>query len=320
MCRKEGKAVADIGTAIVTGPTGVLGTALIRRLVTEGVQVVALVRSSSPRLGNVPASDGVIVVECSLDHLAEAPRLVRERGMVSCDAWFHLGWMSTFGADARNDMQAQLANVQSSLDAVEAADQLGCGVFVGVGSQAEFGRHDGPMGPQTPAFPENGYGIAKLAAGSMTRIECAKRGIRHEWVRVFSVYGPNDNPNTLVSSTIRQLLDREKPSVTAGEQIWDYLFADDAARALHLVACQGSDGATYCLGSGSSRPLRTYLEIIRDAIDPTLEIGFGERAYAPQQVMFLQADIEALVSDTGFTPETAFEDGIAQTIAWMKEA
>lgn len=312
--------VAEMKTAIVTGPTGVLGTALVRHLAHEGVRTVALVRPGSSRMGNVPKSDDVEIVDCGLDQLNRASTLLSARNIVNCDAWFHLGWMSTFGADARNDMVAQIANIQYSLDAVAAADELGCRVFVGVGSQAEFGRHNGPMGPETPAFPENGYGIAKLASGAMTRIECAKRGIRHEWMRVFSVYGPNDNPNTLISSTIRTLLANEAPSVTAGEQLWDYLYADDAARALFLAAEAGLDGATYCVGSGEAKPLRDYLEIIRNSIDGSPAIGYGAVPYSPNQVMFLQADITSLREDTGFEPAVTFEEGVRRTIAWMKEA
>lgn len=312
--------MADIKTAVVTGPTGVLGSALVRCLSSAGVRVAAVVREGSPRIANVAQVDGVHVVECNLDRLGRVPQLVRACGLPACDAWFHLGWASTFGADARNDMAIQTANIQYALDAVAAAHDLGCAVFVGVGSQAEFGRHDGPMGPSTPAFPENGYGIAKLAAGVMTRIECGKRGMRHEWVRVFSVYGPHDNPGTLVSSTIRVLLEGKRPSVTAGEQQWDYLYADDAARALYRVARFGTDGATYCLGSGEARPLREYLETIRNSVDPALEVGYGEVPYSPQQVMFLQADTASLRADTGFVPEVPFEEGVRRTIAWMKEA
>ena len=310
----------DIRTAIVTGPTGVLGSALVRQLLFEGARVVAVVRPGSQRIGSLPQSDDLVRIECGLDQLAELPHHVREAGVSACDAWFHLGWAATFGADARNDIATQVANIQFALDAVAAADELGCHVFVGAGSQAEFGRHDGPMGPDTPAFPENGYGIAKLAAGGVTRIECAKRGMRHVWVRIFSVYGPYDNPNTLVASTIRALIAGERPRTTAGEQLWDYLFADDAARALSLAARKGVDGAVYCLGSGQAFPLREYLETIRNSVDGTLQIGYGEVPYSPKQVMFLQADITSLTNDTGFKPEVPFEEGVRRTITWMKEA
>ena len=74
----------------------------------------------------------------------------------------------------------------------------------------------------------------------------------------------------------------------------------------------------YPLGSGKARPLREYIEIMRDAIDPSLKLGFGEIPYAPLQVMHLQADITDLEQDTGFRPSVAFETGIQDTIEWMR--
>ena len=71
-------------------------------------------------------------------------------------------------------------------------------------------------------------------------------------------------------------------------------------------------------GSGTARPLREYIETLRDAIDLALPLGLGKIPYGPQQVMFLQADITQLAADTGFTPRTAFADGIRATIAWAK--
>ena len=112
------------------------------------------------------------------------------------------------------------------------------------------------MRPDTPAFPENGYGMAKLCAGQMSRELCAKLGIRHIWARILSVYGPCDGAKTMVMSSIRQLLAGESPAFTKGEQQWDYLYAKDAGRALYLLGEKGRAGSIYCLGSGQKRPLR----------------------------------------------------------------
>lgn len=80
----------------------------------------------------------------------------------------------------------------------------------------------------------------------------------------------------------------------------------------------GENGAVYPLGSGKARPLRDYLETLRDAIDPGLPLGLGQLPYGPRQVMHLQADLFALRQDTGFTPQTTFADGIRKTIEWIR--
>lgn len=300
-------------SAVVTGPTGAVGSALCARLLEAGVTVYAIVRPGSSRVGNLPA--GVKAIPCDLTTLHE----LKDRIAGKVDAFFHLAWAHTIG-EGRNDMYAQIDNVRYAVDAVHAAAELGCSVFVGAGSQAEYGRVEGKLTATTPCYPENGYGMAKLCAGEMTRVECRKFGIRHQWVRILSVYGPHDGAMTMISSVISQLLRGERPALTQGIQRWDYLYAGDAADALYKVACRGREGRVYPLGSGQARPLKEYIEELRDQIDPTLELGFGAIPYSSGQVMFLQADISELQADTGFEPRVAFRDGIRRTIeAYQKE-
>ena len=122
----------------------------------------------------------------------------------------------------------------------------------------------------------------------------------------------------MVTGTIQTLLHGEKPKLTAGEQLWDYLYTDDAAEALYHMALYGKNGAVYPLGSGQAYPLRSYVEALRDAIDPAMALGIGEIPYGPRQVMRLQADISDLQRDTGFEPKVPFEMGIRETIRWMR--
>ena len=121
----------------------------------------------------------------------------------------------------------------------------------------------------------------------------------------------------MVMSAIRALMAGESPCFTAGEQIWDYLYSEDAARALIALAESGIDGRVYCLGSGEARPMRDYMLAIRDAVFPDGEIGLGLLPYPKGQTMYLCADIGELTSDTGFLPSVPFEEGIRRTARWL---
>ena len=304
----------NIQTAVVTGPTGAIGIALCEKLLRENVTVYAVCRPGSSRIKDLPKAAALHVVECDAKELATLPQKMEG---VSVDAFFHFAWAHTIG-QGRNDMPAQIENIQSTIDAVHAAKALGCQVFLGAGSQAEYGRVEGLLKSDTPAFPENGYGMAKLCAGQMSRVEAKALGIDHVWARILSVYGPHDGPMTMISGTIRKLLAGERPALTAGIQRWDYLYAGDAADAFYLAACHGRNGAVYPLGSGQALPLKDYIIQMRDAIDPALPLGLGEVPYGPLQVMHLQADISALQADTGFAPKTPFAEGIRRTMDWVK--
>lgn len=304
----------QIQKAIITGPTGAVGISLIQELIANGIAVTAVCRRNSKRLSSIPADPLVEIVECNADELESLARELPH----NYDAFYHFAWDGTYG-DSRQDLKRQTKNILYTLDAVHLAKDLGCQVFIGAGSQSEFGHVEGILHPDMPCNPDNGYGIAKLDAGRMSRLECRKLGIRHVWCRILSLYGPYDGMHTMVMSGIAKLLRGERPQYTKGDQIWDYIYSKDAARAFRLVAETGKDGAVYCFGTGKTRRLKDYILAIRDAVDPNLEIGLGELDYYPNQVMHLEADISNLTADTGFVPRYSFEEGIQETVEWVRK-
>lgn len=295
--------------AVITGATGAVGTALIEELIKNNIEVLALCRKGSPRNSHILDSPLVTKINCDLTDLKSIQNYTQK----SYDVFYHFAWAGTTGA-ARNDIHMQNKNVEYSLDAVEAAKRFGCHTFIGAGSQAEYGRVDGVLKPDTPTFPEMGYGIAKLCAGQMTREHTHQLGMKHIWVRILSVYGTNDCVQSMVMSTIDKLKVGEVPQFTKGEQMWDYLYSGDAARAFRLVGEKGIDGKVYVLGSGKARPLKEYIEIIRNVVAPGARIALGARPYGAKQVMYLQADISELTEDTGWKPVTEFKQGIKQIV------
>jgi len=303
-----------IDSAVITGGTGMLAQALERLLAGCGIAVTLLVRPGSPRLRQLDISPGTAVVPCDLKELSS---LAKER-LGGCDAFFHFGWEGST-ALLRDDAALQSGNIRSTLDAVELAARLGCGVFIGAGSQAEYGRTDGVLTPSTPCNPETCYGAAKLAAGRLSCDACRQAGIRHVWARILSVYGPGGNAQTMMMSCLRALVVGERMSFTGGEQRWDYLYCDDAARAFYLMGLHGRDGAVYPLASGQPRTIEQFVLAARNTVNPAMEMGLGELPYPPGQIMRLEADISELARDTGFVPAIPFEEGTRLTAKWLKE-
>ena len=300
---------------VITGATGAVGTALIAEGIRQNVEMLVICRKASKRRQQIPDHPLVKVLELNME---EYETYQPPEGKMPYDVFYNFAWGGTTG-DGRNDCEIQEKNIRYALDAAALAKRFGCSAFVGAGSQAEYGRVEGNLNSQTPAFPENGYGMAKLCAGQMTRLYCRQAGMRHVWTRILSIYGPGDGAGSMVMSAIHRLLAGETPAFTKGEQQWDYLYSGDAAKALLLLGEKGHDGGVYCLGSGKARPLADYIGMIRDAIDPRLLVALGAVPYAPGQVMYLCADIAKLKEDTGFAPEVSFEEGIKKTIMWVKE-
>jgi len=299
---------------VVFGATGVIGTTLVKALVEKNIEVLVLVRKDSARKGVILEHPLVNVKYCSLSEIAD---LANDTGK-KYDVFYHFAWAGASGA-GRHDMYLQNDNVKYALDAVKAAQRFGCKKFVFAGSQAEYGLTNEKLTPDTATRPVMGYGFAKLCAGYMTRELAHQLGLEHIWTRVVSIYGPRDGCGTMIISAIEMLLKGEKPKLTEGGQLWDYLYSCDAARAFLLLGEKGVDGKIYVIGSGEPRPLSEYITIMRDAIDINLPIGFGEVPYGKNQVMHLCADISEITKDTGWKPQVSFEEGIKRTIDFVRE-
>lgn len=299
--------------AIITGPTGAIGYALTKYLSEQDITVYAMCRPDSKRMNSIANLKNVHTIECELENVSMLSNYISDK----VDVFFHLGWEGTNQRD-RHDVELQSKNIISTLNAVKVAKTMGCECFVGGGSQAEYGRSEAPLNGYSPTNPETAYGVAKLCAGNLSRFLSKQLGIRHVWTRLFSVFGPYIGDDSLIASFINKLLNSESPSCTLGTQIWDYLYSRDAARALYLLGQKGIDGKIYCIGSGASKPLREYLEEIKNIINPEITVQYGKIPYSNNQIMHLEPDISDLIRDTGFIPEFDFCDGVKETIQWMK--
>lgn len=288
---------------LITGATGMIGSAIVKEASTNGYSITCLVHSDSNRISNIPLSENVKIVNCDITQYNTLE--LQEQ----FDVFIHLAWIKPFGND-RDNVELQLKNVQYTLDAVNLAKKTGCSVFIGAGSQAEYGVQTVDLTPNLAVNPESGYGIAKYTAGKLSNMLCQQLGIRFNWLRILSVYGKNDNSYTLISYVIKELKEKRVPELTKCEQIWDYLYCEDAARAFLSVAERGVNGKFYPLGSGEGRKLSEYLEDIKSIINPNIELEFGVKEYYPHQPMYLVADVSELTQDTGWTPNVLFCDGV----------
>lgn len=298
--------------AVVTGASSMIASALIRLLVSHGHEVFALVRPRTEKLNNIINHPGVHIVEADISDMLSAADKIG----CDCEMLFHFAWGGTSGP-MRNNAEIQQKNVDYTLDAVELARVLNCKTFVGAGSQAEYGRVEGKMKPDTPCNPENEYGKAKLRAGTDSRELCEKYGIKHIWLRILSAYGVGDNAFTITVSSLKKLLSGETAKFTPAGQMWDFIYCDDAANAFYLSALNGKNGAVYTLGSGEAKPLKSYILTMQRIAGG--EVQIGALPYNENQVMYLCADISALSADTGFKPQISYEAGIERTINWLKE-
>lgn len=297
---------------VLTGATSSIGVAIIKECIKNDIEVVAFIHPGSKNINKIPKHKLVKCVDYELS----------KQGMIdTCDlraeVFIHLAWQDTNSA-VRNSILPQIDNIKFSIESVYLAERLGCKTWIGAGSQAEYGVHSHKLKETTFTQPETAYGIAKLCAGQMTRLECKKKNIRHIWPRILSTYGPNTSDTTIINYTINCLLHNKKPSLSSCEQIWDFIYVDDAARAILMLADSGKDGEIYNISSGNAIKMKEYIEIIHDKINSGIEIGYGELKNN-SRVMYLEGNITKIRNEIGFNPTTTFDKGVDMTIEWAKK-
>lgn len=299
--------------AIVCGGAGFVGSALVRELVRQGVETWVIVRQGfadrNRRLEGLP----VHLVFCDLDQIARVPELVDR----PIDVWYQLAWDGLFN-EPLLDYRRQIANIQFVMDAIVAARRIGCRKFVGSGSISQY-ELTVPEGRHAVGDKHKIYKTAKLACEYMGEGVAQQQGIDFIWPIFTNIFGAGETSNRLINSMIRNLLAGKRQSLSEGNQIYDFIYITDAARALYLIGEKGKPGGHYVLAGGDAKPLKEFLKTLRDIVAPGAELGFGEMAF---NGIYLPAElysIEELTRDTGFRPEVPFPEAIRLTAAWIKE-
>ncbi len=305
---------AKLRKVVITGCTGTIGVALVNRLTEFGIQCVLL---NPARFVNKDAyvdKSKLEFIDCALDQyesFAKSKELPD-----GCDAFIHLAWQGTIGP-GRDDVKLQLENLKGAVDAVELAKAMGCKCFVGAGSQAEYGK--GVEDYPREYRPVTGYGMAKLSASHLCKLKAHQLGLRFNWVRIFSVFGPHSSSLSLTQYVVESLLNGISPELTKCEQVWDFLYTKDAVDAIWAIAERGKDGKTYELGSGQTGTIRSFLENVPEWLGIDVALSFGAKEYPPNQIMKMCADIKELQEDTGWKPAYTFKDGILAIAASLRQ-
>ncbi len=208
---------------IVTGASSFIGKALTKKLLENGEKVFAVVRNPQ-KLSELNNFENLNIVNCDMSGYSALASLIGEK----CDVFFHFAWAGTSKA-GRADRSIQEENIKNSLSALFAARELGCEIFIGAGSQAEYGICGGEVTEDYPENPVTEYGKAKLAVKRMA-LEYGKTvGMKVIWTRIFSAYGIGDSKETMIMTALNKMLKNEDIDLTHCTQMWDYINVEDVA-------------------------------------------------------------------------------------------
>ena len=298
---------------LVTGATSFIGANLTNRLLELGHTVYATVRPGAKGKCELSASEFLHILEAPMSEYLYLGELIDK----PIDTAFFLAWDGTRGL-SREDKDLQQRNYEYSLNGLESASKLGCETIISAGSQAEYGQYNCKINEDTFSMPVTQYGKYKLKFFEKAYEICKVKNIGFKEARLFSIYGINDSKDSLIISSINNMLHNLDCNFTESLQIWDYLYVDDAIDGLiALTQCICQDGI-YNFGSGDSKPLKEYIEQIYEVTNSKSKLIFGSLLYPTNGIVNLNPDISKLIRETGWFPKVSFQEGIEKIIKSKK--
>jgi nucleoside-diphosphate-sugar epimerase len=295
---------------LLTGSTGFIGSHLLAKLIEMQQPVAIILRDNADTWRIKDLINKVTVIPGDLGDVQSLEKQILD---FSPDVLIHLAW---YGVENRfrNEYQQISLNLNHVSNLLEILEKTKIKKIIGFGSQGEYGPQEKPINEELKPTPTTFYGVAKLCAYQIMNLFCQQREIDFAWVRLFSIYGPNDNASWLIPTVIKEIMNNNSPALTEGKQLWDFLYVADAVDAIVSILCTDHARGIFNLGSGKAVTVRRVVESIRDVINPTIELGFGLVPYRPDQVMFLEANIERFKNITGWFPQVSLQQGLENTI------
>jgi dolichol-phosphate mannosyltransferase len=302
---------------MVTGAGGFVGANLVRRLLADGNRVVALVRPGSRLWRLEDVRDAVEVVEVDLRDGEAAAGALRQ----AAPSWvFHLATHGAYSSQ-RDTPRILATNVLGTATLTEAALDAGVEAFVNAGSSSEYGYKDHAPGETEFVDPNSAYAVGKAAATMYCRHRSLEADAHIVTLRLYSVYGPWEEPARLIPTLACKGLEGELPELVDPAIARDFVYVDDVVGAFVLAAeAEPPRGAIYNVGSGGQHTLAEVVDTLRSLLPIEAEPEWGSMPNRTWDTGTWVADASLIERELGWRAETDFTTGLRATIEWLDDS
>lgn len=292
-------------SALVTGASGFIGSALVRRLRDAGAVVHCV--SRKPRISESPG------VRWWNADLADPDSLKAVLDAAEPETVFHLAGITSAARGPEKVLPILHANLVTTVNLLVATTGRPVRRLLLAGSLEE------PQPDGSWPVPSSPYAAAKSGAAMYARMCHALYRTPVVSLRLFMVYGPaQPDVSKLVPYVIRSLLRRESPALSTGMRAVDWVYVDDVVDAfLAAATAENVDGETFDVGSGQLTTVREIVERLAGIIDAGTSLKFGivpERALEQVRV----ADVVRTADRLGWRAQTPLDRGLQQTVDWHR--
>lgn len=302
---------------LLTGGTGFVGANLARRLLHDGHEVHLAVRAGYQgwRLADCLSDVRIHTVELASSEAADALA-----GAVQPEWVFHLAAHGAYSS--QTNVQAIVhTNFVATVSLLEACARAGFDAFVHTGSSSEYGFKDHAPAEDEWVDPNSAYAVTKAAATQYCRFVARQRGLPVTTLRLYSVYGPYEEPTRLIPTLIVRGLDGALPPLVNPAIARDFVYADDVVEACMLAAAHpaAQAGAVYNVGSGQQTTIGEAVEIARRVLGIAAQPEWGAMPDRAWDTGVWVANSTAIRASLGWQPRVGFAEGFARTAAWLRE-
>lgn len=303
--------------AVVTGPAGFVGANLVRRLVEDGHDVHLLVHPESDLWRLVGMEQHTTLHQVDLE---DGDRVTQTLGRVRADWVFHA---AAYGAyPYQTDLRRMIAtNLVGTVNLVEAALAADVESFVHTGSSSEYGAKDhGPAEDELPE-PNSHYAVTKASATLYCRHMAQVHGAGIRVLRLYSVYGPWEEPTRLMPRIAVRGMQAGWPPMANPKTARDYVYTDDVVDAyLAAATVPGQEaGAVYNIGTGTQTSLQQLTDVARHQLGIATEPVWGAMADRIWDAGVWVADPSAARAALGWAARTDVATGLASFVSWLRE-
>ena len=300
--------------AVVTGATGFVGKWLVKNLLENDIEIIAVVRNRKKVSSEWETNEKCQIIECELKDLKN---LDKSHKLENIDLFFHFAWEGTSG-DVRFDEKTQLSNVQYTCDAVNLAKRINCKRFIFAGSIMEYEAIN--FVGSDDSFPAKGniYSVAKLTADCMAKIFASNLGLDYINIIISNIYGVGEKSARFVNTMLKRMDNSEKISLSEGKQLYDFIYVEDAVDAIRLAAVNGKTNNNYYIGNSVQHPLREFVIRMNNIVGKNAILDFGAFPSNGNYLSYKEFETTKLENEFGFVPKYSFEEGIEKTLEWIR--
>jgi len=297
---------------LIVGGTGFIGSFAARHGVKNGYEVSVLSRN------DLKKSEKIKNVEYLLTDLIEYNNL---SGILKNKNFSHV--INLSGEINHSDFASGGDLVIKNhfvglLNLVSCLNRASLKSFVQVGSSDEYGSSNAPQNENQTCIPLTNYSFAKLTGNNFLRMLNATENFPAIMIRLFLVYGTNQNSSRLLPQIISSCLLNETFSVSKGEQIRDFCFVEDVIQGIFLaLESDGLFGNIFNIASGDPVSIKNTVNKVVSMTGKGSPV-FGDLPYRKNENMKLFADVTKANNLLNWKPTIGLEEGLKKTIKYYK--